>query len=164
MRTLRLRSRQDFDYSQIINKKEEVKMVELLIGKKGTGKTKTLIEHVNNAAAVAKGNVVFISKDSSRSMYDIKSKVRMVETKEFSIDSYNEFLGFICGIISRDFDITNIFIDGIFKIVGTDSLDGFETFLEKLEELSQKLNISFNISVSIDAETAPDYIKKFSIK
>ena len=159
MRTLRLRSRQDFDYSQIINKKEEVKMVELLIGKKGTGKTKTLIEHVNNAAAVAKGNVVFISKDSSRSMYDIKSKVRMVETKEFSIDSYNEFLGFICGIISRDFDITNIFIDGIFKIVGTDSLDGFETFLEKLEELSQKLNISFNISVSIDAETAPDYIK-----
>ncbi|MFQ7291454.1 MAG: twitching motility protein PilT [Monoglobales bacterium] len=137
-------------------------MVELLIGKKGTGKTKTLIEHVNNAAAVAKGNVVFISKDSSRSMYDIKSKVRMVETKEFSIDSYNEFLGFICGIISRDFDITNIFIDGIFKIVGTDSLDGFETFLEKLEELSQKLNISFNISVSIDAETAPDYIKKLA--
>ncbi len=162
MRMLRLRSRQDFDYSQIINKKEEVKMVELLIGKKGTGKTKTLIEHVNNAAAVAKGNVVFISKDSSRSMYDIKSKVRMVETKEFSIDSYNEFLGFICGIISRDFDITNIFIDGIFKIVGTDSLDGFETFLEKLEELSQKLNISFNISVSIDAETAPDYIKKLA--
>lgn len=162
MRTLRLRSRQDFDYSQIINKKEEVKMVELLIGKKGTGKTKILIEHVNNAAAVAKGNVVFISKDSSRSMYDIKSKVRMVETKEFSIDSYNEFLGFICGIISRDFDITNIFIDGIFKIVGTDSLDGFETFLEKLEELSQKLNISFNISVSIDAETAPDYIKKLA--
>lgn len=162
MRTLRLRSRQDFDYSQIINKKEEVKMVELLIGKKGTGKTKTLIEHVNNAAAVAKGNVVFISKDSSRGMYDIKSKVRMVETKEFSIDSYNEFLGFICGIISRDFDITNIFIDGIFKIVGTDSLDGFETFLEKLEELSQKLNISFNISVSIDAETAPDYIKKLA--
>lgn len=162
MRMLRLRSRQDFDYSQIINKKEEVKMVELLIGKKGTGKTKTLIEHVNNAAAVAKGNVVFISKDSSRSMYDIKSKVRMVETKEFSIDSYNEFLGFICGIISRDFDITNIFIDGIFKIVGTDSLDGFETFLEKLEELSQKLNVSFNISVSIDAETAPDYIKKLA--
>lgn len=162
MRMIRLRSRQDLDYSQIINKKEEVKMVELLIGKKGTGKTKTLIEHVNNAAAVAKGNVVFISKDSSRSMYDIKSKVRMVETKEFSIDSYNEFLGFICGIISRDFDITNIFIDGIFKIVGTDSLDGFETFLEKLEELSQKLNISFNISVSIDAETAPDYIKKLA--
>lgn len=137
-------------------------MVELLIGKKGTGKTKTLIEHVNNAASVAKGNVVFISKDSSRSMYDIKSKVRMVETKEFTMESYKEFLGFICGIISRDFDITNIFIDGIFKIVGTDALDGFEDFLAKLEDLSQKLNISFNISVSIDADTAPEYIKKLA--
>ena len=100
-------------------------MVELLIGKKGTGKTKALIENVNNASTVAKGNVVFISKDSARSMYDIKSKVRMVDTKEFSITTYSEFLGFICGIISRDFDITNIFIDGIFKIVGSDNLDGF---------------------------------------
>ena len=137
-------------------------MVELLIGKKGTGKTKTLIEKVNNALAVAKGNVVFISKDSARSMYDIKSKVRMVDTKEFSITTYSEFLGFICGIISRDFDITNIFIDGIFKIINSDSLDGFETFLEKLQDISEKFNIDFEISVSIDKETAPDYIKKLA--
>lgn len=137
-------------------------MVELLIGKKGTGKTKTLIEHVNTASSVAKGNVVFISKDSSRSMYDIKSKVRMVDTKEFTISTYSEFLGFICGIISRDFDITNIFIDGIFKIVGSDNLDGFEDFLNKLQNVSAKFNIAFNISVSIDADTAPDYIKKLA--
>jgi len=137
-------------------------MVELLIGKKGTGKTKTLIEHVNNAVSVAKGNVVFISKDSARSMYDIKSKVRMVDTKEFSITTYREFLGFICGIISRDFDITNIFIDGIFKIVGGEHLDGFETFLEKIEELSSKFNIDFNISVSIDVNDAPGYMKKLA--
>lgn len=137
-------------------------MVELLIGKKGTGKTKTLIEKVNNASSVAKGNVVFISKDSARSMYDIKSKVRMVDTKEFSITTYSEFLGFICGIISRDFDITNIFIDGIFKIVNSDNLDGFETFLEKLQEVSEKFSIDFEISVSIDKDTAPDYIKKLA--
>lgn len=137
-------------------------MVELLIGKKGTGKTKALIENVNNASAVAKGNVVFISDDSSRSMYDIKSKVRMVDTKEFSISSYSEFLGFICGVISRDFDITNIFIDGIFKIVGSDSMDGFEDFLKKLEDVSAKFNIAFNISVSVDVESAPDYIKKLA--
>ncbi len=145
-----------------INIKEEVNMVELLIGKKGTGKTKALIENVNNASAVAKGNVVFISDDSSRSMYDIKSKVRMVDTKEFSISSYSEFLGFICGVISRDFDITNIFIDGIFKIVGSDSMDGFEDFLKKLEDVSAKFNIAFNISVSVDVESAPDYIKKLA--
>lgn len=141
---------------------EDRQMVELLIGKKGTGKTKALIENVNNAAMVAKGNVVFVSDDTRRSMHDIKSKVRMADTKDFCLKSYSEFLGFICGIISRDYDITNIFIDGIFKIVGTDSLDGFEEFLSRLETISQNLNISFVISVSIDAETAPEYIKSLA--
>lgn len=138
-------------------------MVELLIGKKGTGKTKALIESVNNASSVAKGNVVFISDNTSRSMYDIKSKVRMADTSEFDIKSYSEFLGFVCGIVSRDFDITNIFIDGIFRIVGTTELDGFESFLNRLEDMSAKFNIQFVISVSIDADTAPEYIKKLSV-
>ena len=85
-------------------------MVELLIGKKGTGKTKHLIDNVNASVNVAKGNVVFISNDTSRNMYDISSKVRMADTSEFDIESYSEFLGFICGIVSGNFDITNIFV------------------------------------------------------
>lgn len=137
-------------------------MVELLIGKKGTGKTKALIEKVNNALTVAKGNVVFISNDTNRNIFDVKSKARMADTSEFEIKSYDEFLGFISGIISRDFDITNIFVDGIFKIVGSDNLDGFESFLNRLETMSQKFEITFVISVSIDTETAPDYIKKLA--
>lgn len=137
-------------------------MVELLIGKKGTGKTKALIEKVNNALTVAKGNVVFISNDTNRNIFDVKSKARMADTSEFEIKSYDEFLGFISGIISRDFDITNIFVDSIFKIVGSDNLDGFESFLNRLETMSQKFEITFVISVSIDAETAPDYIKKLA--
>ena len=137
-------------------------MVELLIGKKGTGKTKALIEKVNNALTVAKGNVVFISYDTNRNIFDVKSKARMADTSEFEIKSYDEFLGFISGIISRDFDITNIFVDGIFKIVGSDNLDGFESFLNRLETMSQNFEITFVISVSIDAETAPDYIKKLA--
>lgn len=137
-------------------------MVELLIGKKGTGKTKALIEKVNNALTVAKGNVVFISNDTNRNIFDVKSKARMADTSEFEIKSYDEFLGFISGIISRDFDITNIFVDGIFKIVGSDNLDGFESFLNRLETMSQNFKITFVISVSIDAETAPDYIKKLA--
>ncbi|MCD8180117.1 MAG: twitching motility protein PilT [Firmicutes bacterium] len=136
-------------------------MVELLIGKKGTGKTKALIEKVNNALTVAKGNVVYIS-NTGENMFAIKSKARMADTSEFNIDSYDEFLGFICGIISRDFDITNIFVDGIFKIVGSDNLDGFEEFLNRLESLGQKFHIDFVISVSIDADSAPDYIKKLA--
>ena len=137
-------------------------MVELLIGKKGTGKTKALIEKVNNALTVAKGNVVFISNDTNRNIFDVKSKARMADTSEFEIKSYDEFLGFISGIISRDFDITNIFVDGIFKIVGSDNLDGFESFLNRLETMSQKFEITFVISVSMDSETAPDYIKKLA--
>ena len=137
-------------------------MVELLIGKKGTGKTKALIEKVNNALTGAKGNVVFISNDTNRNIFDVKSKARMADTSEFEIKSYDEFLGFISGIVSRDFDITNIFVDGIFKIVGSDNLDGFESFLNRLETMSQKFEITFVISVSIDAETAPDYIKKLA--
>ena len=136
-------------------------MVELIIGKKGTGKTKHLIESVNAAVNVAKGNVVFISKETSRNMYDISTKVRMAETAEFDIETYSEFLGFICGIVSGNFDITNIFVDGIFKIVGTDELDGFEQFLTRLDAMSAKFNISFVITVSIDVDAAPDYIKKY---
>ncbi|HIU47742.1 MAG TPA: twitching motility protein PilT [Candidatus Avimonoglobus intestinipullorum] len=136
-------------------------MVELLIGKKGTGKTKVLIENVNNAASVANGNVAFISDNTGRSMYDIKSSVRMYDTSEFEIKSWDEFLGFICGIISGNFDITNIFIDGILKIVHN-SMDGFEKFLNDIEDIGAKFNVSFNISVSIDVNEAPDYIKKYA--
>ena len=137
-------------------------MVELLIGKKGTGKTKALNEKVNNALTVAKRNDDLISNATNRNIFDVKSKARMADTSEFEIKSYDEFLGFISGIISRDFDITNIFVDGIFKIVGSDNLDGFESFLNRLETMSQKFEITFVISVSIDAETAPDYIKKLA--
>ena len=136
-------------------------MVELLIGKKGTGKTKVLIENVNNAASVANGNVVFVSNNTSKNMYDIKSAVRMYDTSEFNIDSWEEFLGFICGVIAGNFDITNIFVDGTLKIVNH-SMDGFEAFLASVEELGKKFNISFVLSVSIDKDEAPDYIKKYA--
>lgn len=136
-------------------------MVELLIGKKGTGKTKALIDKVNSALTVAKGNIVYIS-NSGENIFAIKSKVRMANTADFDIKNYDEFLGFIYGIVSRDYDITNIFVDGIFKIVGTTDLDGFEDFIERIEKLGKEFNISFVISVSIDADNAPDYIKKYA--
>jgi hypothetical protein len=136
-------------------------MVELLIGKKGTGKTKALIEKVNTALTVAKGNVVYISSNGDN-IFAINSKARMANTADFDIKTYDEFLGFIYGIVSRDYDITNIFVDGIFKIVGTTELDGFEAFLDRLEALGNKFEITFVISVSIDVDAAPDYIKKFA--
>jgi len=135
-------------------------MLKLLIGKKGTGKTKVIIDNVNDAAKSAEGNVVFISNNANN-MYDITSKVRMTNTSEFDISSWNEFLGFICGIISGNFDITNVFVDGTLKIVDN-ALEGFEDFLTKLEGLGKKFDINFELSVSIDADSAPDYIKKYT--
>ena len=108
-------------------------MVKLLIGKKGTGKTKALIEQVNAAASVAKGNVVYISNSTSSTMFDISRDVRMIDTTDFEIVNYSEFEGFICGIISGNYDITNIFVDGLFKIVNGDDFDGLENFLVRLE-------------------------------
>lgn len=135
-------------------------MVELLIGKKGTGKTKVLIDSVNDACATANGNVIFISNNTGRNMYDISSKVRMADTSEFDISDWNEFFGFICGIISSNFDITNIYIDGVLKIV-KDTTTGFEKFLEKVDELGKKFNFKTMISVSMDVNEAPDYMKKY---
>ena len=141
---------------------EEFKMVKLLIGKKGTGKTKALLEQVNAASSLAKGNVVFISNNISSAMFDIPSNVRMTDTSDFDIVNYSEFEGFICGIISGNYDITNIFVDGLFKIVSndkTDNLDGLENFLTRLESISKKFDIQFVLTLSIDAEAAPDYVK-----
>jgi ABC-type phosphate/phosphonate transport system ATPase subunit len=137
-------------------------MVKLLIGKKGTGKTKALIEQVNAAASVAKGNVVYISNSTSSAMFDVLRDVRMIDTTDFEIVNYSEFEGFICGIISGNYDITNIFVDGLFKIVDGDDLDGLEIFLTRLENISKKFDISFVLSLSIDADLAPDYVKNLA--
>lgn len=137
-------------------------MIKLLIGKKGTGKTKALIERVNAASSVAKGNVVFVSNNTSSAIFDISRNVRMTDTTDFDIANYSEFEGFICGIISGNYDITNIFVDGLFKIVNGDNLDGLENFLTRLEKISVKFDISFVLTLSIDVNEAPDYVKKFA--
>lgn len=136
-------------------------MVKLLIGTKGTGKTKVLIENVNSAAKSADGNVVFISNNTSQNMYDITSKVRMADTSDFEISSWNEFFGFICGIVSGNFDITNVFVDGTLKITNG-NMEGFESFLEAVEALGKKFDINFEFSVSVDKDAAPEYIKKYA--
>lgn len=136
-------------------------MVELLVGKKGSGKTKALIEKVNTASAVADGNVVFICEKMT-DIYDIKMNVRMCETSPFGVASFKDLLFFISGLITGNYDITHIFVDGIFKIIGTTELDGAEDFLKSLEKLSAEYNVSFVISMSMDADTAPDYIKELA--
>ena len=136
-------------------------MIKVLIGKKGSGKTKTLIDSVNDAAKNAHGDIVFVSCDTKRHMYDLAQRVRMVDTSGFALKTYDEFYGFLCGLISNNFDISNIYIDSIFKIIGTE-LDGLDRFFDDIEGLAKHYNISFLLTISIDAADAPEYIIKYA--
>ncbi len=131
-------------------------MIEILIGKKGSGKTKALIEKVNAASAVADGNVIFICNDMS-DMYSIKSQVRMCTTKGLGMKSFDDLYFYINGLLAGNYDITDVFIDGVFKIIGTDEFDGAEHFINSIKKIS---DVSFVISMSMDVNEAPDYIKE----
>ena len=95
-------------------------------------------------------------------MFDFSRDVRLIDTTDFEIVNYSEFEGFICGIISGNYDITNIFVDGLFKIVDGDDLDGLEVFFTRLEKIGKKFDISFVLSLSIDVDAAPDYVKNLA--
>ena len=137
-------------------------MINIIMGKKGTGKTKYLVDHVNAAVKDEQGTLVFISKDN-RLMYDLKSSVRYIITEEFSIDNYDMFYGFISGIIANNFDTSNIFIDSIWKIVA-EGEEEFDKFIAAIEKLESKWNINFTIAISAERELAPEYIKKYLVE
>lgn len=134
-------------------------MVRVFFGKKGMGKTKLLIDEANNLTRNGSGDVVFID-DSNQLIYNLERKVRFINVSEFPVNSSESFLGFVCGIISEDYDIEGIFIDGLTYITKqeADSLQGFFT---SIKDLASKYNISFYITVNGDPEQVPEYIKGF---
>ena len=116
---------------------------------------------VNQSVNEEKGNVVCIMK-GDRHLFDLKSAVRLTDTTDFYVEDYHALHGFISGMISRDYDITHIFIDSITKIAGKDFTE-FEGFLCKLDSLSEKYNVSFTITVSAPVSDASDEVKKYLI-
>lgn len=134
-------------------------MIRILIGPKGTGKTKTFINMVNEAIATEKGNVVCITK-GSRHTFDISSEVRLVDTDEFSVKNIDAFYGLVGGMISQNFDITHVFIDSITKLIECD-LNGIDGLIADLEVLSEKFNVDFTIAISSDATELPTNISKY---
>lgn len=134
-------------------------MIRILIGPKGTGKTKTFINMVNEALSTEKGNVVCITK-GSRHTFDISSGVRLVDTDEFHIKNIDAFYGLISGMISQDFDITHIFIDSITKLITCD-LNDINSIISDLEVLSEKFNVDFTLAISSEAEELPANISKY---
>ena len=137
-------------------------MINVIIGAKGSGKTKYMVDHVNMAVKDEPGTLVFVSKDN-RLMLDLKSAVRYINTEEFAVDDYNVLYGFLGGIISNNYDVSHIFIDSIWKVVSSEEA-GFEDFLKKIEALGEKLNINFTITISADKAVAPEYLTKYLVE
>ena len=135
-------------------------MVRLIMGGKGSGKTKQLIEMINNAAKDEPGNVVCI--EANRNMtYDIHYKIRLIDAQEYKLDSYEVFRGFISGLYAGNYDISHVFVDNVCKTVGREVDNETEEFLNWLDAFGEKNGIKFTVTISADAELAHEGVRKY---
>ena len=125
-------------------------MVQLIIGKKGKGKTKHLLDKVNTEVQNVSGNIVYLDK-SAKHMYELNNKIRLIDVSDYMITSSDEFVGFICGIISQDHDLQQMYFDSFLKIACKEDGD-IESIIEKLESISTKFGVNFILSVSLDED------------
>ncbi|MCD7722559.1 MAG: hypothetical protein LUH82_01215 [Clostridiales bacterium] len=128
-------------------------MIKLIIGNKGAGKTKRLIELVNSYVETSDGNVVCVEKEPKLT-YDISSKARLLETDTYRISGCKAFYGFLAGICAGNYDVTDILIDATFKIVGRE-YEKLVQFFEMLSELSEATDVNFVFTISCDKEDLP---------
>ncbi len=133
-------------------------MIKLFIGGKGSGKTKTLIEMVNNAVDSSKGNVVCIEK-GDKLIHDVTYKARLIDTDYYAVNDAAALYGFIAGILASNSDITDIFVDSALKICENDVV-GFEAMLTKLEAITKEVNLV--MTASIPVEECPEGIKAYA--
>lgn len=112
-------------------------MIQIIAGKKGKGKTKHLLDKVNAEVKEVHGNIVYLDK-SSKHMYELNNKVRLIDTSEFGLSSSDGFIGFICGIISQDHDLEQMYLDSFLKIAKLEDADITET-IDKLDELGREI-------------------------
>ena len=137
-------------------------MVSLIIGNKGSGKTKRLINLVNDAVDRSNGNVVCVEKERLL-IYDINYRARLVETDHFNVSGYDAFYGFLSGIIAGDHDITDVLVDATLKIGGRD-YDALAKFLKKVSDLSKLADQDFTFTISADVSDLPEEIFNYCEK
>jgi hypothetical protein len=125
-------------------------MIKLLVGKPGEGKTKEMIAKANSTLSTSKGNIVFIG-ESNESILEIHHDIRFIDISEFPISSSDELIAFIHGSLSSNYDIETIFLDGIFNLFIMSPKE-LCTWLEKVESISEKHQVKFEISISITGE------------
>jgi len=132
-------------------------MVQLIVGVKGKGKTKVLLDKVNSQIQAVEGNIVYLDK-SAKHMYELNNKIRLIDVSEFALKNADAFLGFILGIISQDHDLQQMYLDSFLKIAKLEGEDITET-IKQLEVISEKYNVDFTLNISLDAADIPEALK-----
>lgn len=123
-------------------------MVQLIVGEKGKGKTKFLLDKANEAVKAADGNIVYIDK-SGKHMYELNNKVRLIDASRYPLKSGDEFIGFVLGIISQDHDLQQIFLDSFLKNAKiSDESAKITEYVHQLENISELFNVNFVLSIS----------------
>jgi len=133
-------------------------MIEIICGEKGKGKTKELLAKVNGAVATASGNIVYLDK-SQKHMYELNNKVRLINVADYPVETCEEFLGFLCGIVSQDHDLEEMYLDSFLTIAGVHSDEDMCHAIEKLDVISEKYNVKFVLSVSKNEVDLPECAK-----
>ena len=131
-------------------------MIEIISGEKGKGKTKELLTKVNAAVASASGSIVYLDK-SQKHMYELSNKIRLINVTDYPIDNCDEFLGFICGIVSQDHDLEEMYLDSFLTIAFIESDQDMVRSIEKLDIISEKYKVRFILSVSKNKADLPEY-------
>ena len=132
-------------------------MVQIIAGKKGKGKTKHLLDKANAAITEAQGSIVYLDK-SSKHMYELSNKIRLINVKGFDVTDSSGFIGFISGIISQDHDLETMYLDSFLKLSALEGADITETY-ETLKKISDKYHVTFVLSISMDADELPECAK-----
>ena len=140
-------------------RKEIETMIRMIVGLKGTGKTKALIDLANKSVETSPGHVVVIEK-GNKLIFDIKHQVRLIDTDEYAIKSASELYGLVCGVLAANFDFKDLYIDSSLKIC-KDDMPAFAEFIKKLDELTTKLEVNCVTTVSAAQETIPEELQKY---
>ena len=133
-------------------------MIQLIIGNKGDGKTKHLLDRVNSQIKTASGNIVYLDK-STKHMHELNNKVRLINMKDYPLKNSDEFIGFICGIISQDYDLEQIYLDSFLKIAHLEGEDITDA-LTQLSQISTQFKVDICISAKEEEKDLPDFAKE----
>ena len=132
-------------------------MVQLIVGKKGKGKTKYLLDKVNSEIKTVSGNIVYLDK-STKHMFELNNKVRLIDVSDYAFENSAEFIGFVCGIISQDHDLEQMYFDSFLKISKLEDAS-ITDVVNRLEILGQKFDVNFILSVSCDEDELDESLK-----